>query len=140
MTPEEIISNRQAAIATVRAQMGLSNTPSDWTYEQRVAYDKALAAYILANSSQFDATEISIANSVSSQTFSPLEDASFDWGAFGTETFQPLADAAQSVGSGILTVANAAKWAIPALVVVGIILFFEKNSARDSFIKKVIKR
>ena len=139
MTPDQIASNRAAAVATVRAQQGLSNTPTDWTYDQRVAYDKALAAYILANAALFDSTEISIAETVSQQTYSPLEDDTFQWGEFAVDTFQPASDALQSIGSGVLTVANAAKWAIPVIAVIALVLLFEKNAARDSFIKKLAR-
>ena len=50
MTADEISANRAAAVDQVKGQLGLSAIqPSDWTYDQRVTYNKALAAYIQQN-------------------------------------------------------------------------------------------
>jgi len=44
------MSTRAESIAAVREQFGLTDVlPSDWSYDQRTQYNKALAAYILAN-------------------------------------------------------------------------------------------
>lgn len=68
MTPQEIADNRSAAIATVRSSLGLSGLAVDrWTVEQRIDYNKALAAYILAHPALFTADESYIAQTVNSQ-------------------------------------------------------------------------
>lgn len=129
MTAEQIAQNRADAIATVRAQLGLSSkAPADWTYEERVVYNKSLAAYIAARPEQFSDQDILSAEVVSKQQYTPLEDDSFDVGLFVSESFTPLANAAQSVGNGVLSVANAAKWAIPlGAAVVGVLLLVHLN-------------
>lgn len=76
---------RANASATVKASLGLPASPLDWTYEQRVAYNKALAAYILANPAQFETVDLNTAQIVTGKTYSGLDDASFSWGEFGAE-------------------------------------------------------
>ena len=48
-TAEQIAANRETAKQTVRQALGLADrVPADWTYEERTAYNKQLAAYIAA--------------------------------------------------------------------------------------------
>ena len=76
---------RAAATATVKAALGLPTSPLSWTYDQRVAYNKALADYIQANPAQFSPVDLNTAQIVNGKTYSGLDDASFDWGMFGGE-------------------------------------------------------
>lgn len=93
-----IDQNRADASALVRQQQGLSNDPSSWTYEQRVAYNKALAQYITSNPDQFDATDLKTAQTVSTANTPPtLLDTSFDWGAFGDEVINQASSINDSV-------------------------------------------
>lgn len=64
--------NRQQAAAYIRQQLNLSNTQSDWSYEQRVEYIKQLAAYIQANPALFSAAEINAARIVEAKAYEPL--------------------------------------------------------------------
>jgi hypothetical protein len=129
MTAEQISANRAAAVVAVRDALGLSKIePSRWTYEERIAYNKALAAYIAARPEQFSAQDLTTAEYVGKANYVPLEDASFDYGMFAVETVKPAADALKSVGDGVLTVANSAKWAIPlGFAVVGVLLLVNFN-------------
>ena len=124
LTAEQIYQSRAAAVAAVRRQLGLSDLPSNWTLEQRALYVKTLAAYVAARPDQFTAQDLRTAAIAANADYGQLEDASFDWGMFITESFRPAGDALQSVGNGVLTVANAAKWAIPAAAIAGGVLLF----------------
>lgn len=125
MTADEIAANRAAAIATVRASLNLTDTqPSDWTYDQRTQYNKALATYIQSHPDQFSDQDALTADLVSKEMYPALQDTSFDTSMFVAETLKPATDALQSVGSGVLSIANAAKWALPlaAILVAGMLL------------------
>lgn len=77
---------RQQAVSIVRSQQGLASIPpADWTYEQRTRYNQALAAYILERPGLFSKAEVDSAALVFGKTYSPLQDASFDWSQFGDE-------------------------------------------------------
>lgn len=132
---------RALAVKNVRAQLGLSDTPSDWSYEQRTTYNHALADYIAARPAEFSDQDALNAALVSSTVYGPLDDASFDWAMLGAETVKPVGDALKSVGDGALTVANAAKWAIPLLAVLAVIILAEKYSGGTaiSTVKKLAK-
>lgn len=83
---------RATASATVKASLGLPASPLDWTYEQRIAYNKALAAYIQANPAQFETVDLNTAQIVTGKSYSGLEDASFDWEMFGGEVVNQAND------------------------------------------------
>lgn len=129
MTPDQISANRAAAVAAVRSALGLSGlAPADWTYDQRTTYNKALAAYIASRPEQFSDQDTRNAEAIGKQAYSALEDTSFDTGLFVSEAIKPVADAAKSVGDGVLSVASAAKWALPlGAVVVGVLLLVHFN-------------
>jgi len=124
MTPKE------QAIAKIRSDMNLPALPSDWTYEQRIAYNKTLADYILSHPDEFDQTSALVASKVANQVYSPLEDTSFtsDLSIFGDELANQAIKAGESVagvGNGVLSTFQIASWAIPvaALAVLGIALY-----------------
>lgn len=122
-TAEQIAANRAAAVQTVRAALNLADRqPVDWTYEERTGYNKALAAYIAARPEQFTDAELRGAEAISKSNYTELEDAGFDVGMFVVETAKPGLDAMKSVGDGVLTVANSAKWVIPVVAGVGLVL------------------
>lgn len=136
MTSTNSQSARETAIRDVRAQLGLSDVPSDWSYAQRNAYNKALAAYIAANPDKFTSQEILTAEIIAKNAYSALEDDSFDLGLFVSETVKPASDALQGVGNGVLTVANSAKWALPlAALGVGALLLLALNKKLGSPLK-----
>ncbi len=109
----------------VRQNLGLNDTPKlSWTYDQRIAYNKALSAEILRRSSEFSANQIKEANKVLASPTDHLEDASFDVGQFFEEAGKPLGNALQSIGDGVFSVANAARWAIPVIAVVFVVFYF----------------
>lgn len=109
MTAEQA---RAQAVATVRAQLGLNNTPSSWTYEQRTAYNKALAAYILARPLGFTAADAGTAAHVASANYQPLENAGWSWAMFGSELKNNL-----DVGT------FRAAWLLSAAAVIALVLF-----------------
>lgn len=113
---------RKMAAGLVRTQLGLPESPSAWTYEQRVVYNKALAAYIAANPHLFEDRDLLTADLVSKQAYPALADDSFDVGAFVHETVKPAAEAARAIGDGVFSVANAARWAVPAAAAVLVVM------------------
>ncbi len=124
MTADEISANRAAAVDQVKGQLGLSAIqPSDWTYDQRVSYNKALAAYIQQNPGLFSATDETNAAAVAAKVDSPLDDNSFasDLAVFGDE-FENQAlrvgGAVASVGNGVINALNLAKYGIPAVILI----------------------
>jgi hypothetical protein len=88
VTEENARRNLATAARLVRSQLGLSDLASDWTYEQRNQYNKALAAMILTYPASFTPEILASAARVSSLTYSQLEDTSFAWGEFAAETAQ----------------------------------------------------
>lgn len=78
--------NLQTAVRNVRGRMGLSDVPADWTYEQRIAYNKALAAEIQQYPNSFTPEILVAADQVAKTSYQSLADASFVWGDFAAET------------------------------------------------------
>lgn len=101
-TPENSLLNMRTASANVRRQLGLSDQPGTWTYEQRVSFNKELAAEVLRYPNSFTDDTVASARAISDKTYASLSDASIDWGAFA-------ADVAEEVGFNlkglVLTVA-----------------------------------
>lgn len=73
------------AIQYVRAQLALNDTPSTWSYEDRVRYNKALAEFQQANPGVFPDGIPTVIDRIASQQYQPLEDESFSFGMFGEE-------------------------------------------------------
>ncbi len=116
---------RAAAVATVRAQMGLDKLPpSEWLLEQRQAYNKALAAYILANPVGFTSQDAGTAAHVASTNYEPLSDTSFDWAMFGDAVAEEAGKTAAgfkfSLGTGVVV----------AIVALAVLIFFRYAPAR----------
>lgn len=65
---------RAARIARVRAAMGLADIPpANWTYEQRTAYNKALASAILTDSAPATDADLATAQKIAALEYAPLE-------------------------------------------------------------------
>ena len=117
---------RAEAVQTVRAAQGLTDlAPSDWSYDQRVSYNQALAALIAQNASSFPPQEVEVARAIQAETVSPLADTSVsaDLGAFGSaflDNVEKAGDSVADVGRGALAGISIAGMAIPLLVVVGV--------------------
>lgn len=128
MTAEE---TRNTAVATVKARMGLANVPpSQWSYDQRQAYLKALSAELIRVGANLPASEVAFARKVNASPTTSLEDASFDWGLFASESVRPLGEAAQSIGDGVFSVAKLAKWILPIGAVVASVILLKALSKR----------
>jgi len=122
-TPEQqVIVNKGMAI--VKAQLGLTNViPSNWTYEQRSAYNKSLATWLLQNASNtLSKDQVGVANAIASKQYTPLEDDSFDWGMFFEEAGTQLASINNTLNplsaDNREGVATTVKWLVIAGVVV----------------------
>ena len=112
------MTTRAQSIAAVRSALGLSNTPNEWSYDQRTQYNKALAAYILANESVSAAARPLIAHVANSEP-GPLVDDSFDWSMFGAEVVKN-AEELNPVPSWV----SSTKWLLPVLAVLALAFFF----------------
>lgn len=80
--------NRRTAATVIRTRLGLMDkAPSDWTYEERVAYNKALSGYIAENPQAFTDGEIQVAKDINQKVLDPLDDTSLmsNLGLFGNQ-------------------------------------------------------
>lgn len=114
---------RDGHIARVRAALGLSNIPpSSWTYEQRTAYNKALAAAILADAANATPTDIATAQRVSATEYSPLERYAF--GDMVGDFFAEFAAQGQAINP--LSEQNRGKTArtLSAIAAIAAVVFF----------------
>jgi hypothetical protein len=85
-TTEKARLNLRTAARNVRARLGLSANPAEWSYEQRGQYNKALADAILTYPQSFTPEILTSAQRVKNSTYQALQDASFAWGEFAEET------------------------------------------------------
>lgn len=132
MTDAQIAANRKSAGNLVRYQLGLDTiAESDWTYEQRTAFNKALATYIADHPSAFSQQDVLTAGIVQQNTYQPLEDASFSTSDFLSTTAANAAAPFKAIGDGIITTATAARWAIP--VIVGVVVIMALVAANRKF-------
>jgi hypothetical protein len=135
MTTAQIAQNRAKAIATTRANLGLNDNPTTWTYEQRQTYNKALANYIATNPDQFGALDLQIAEGVAAKPVDQLEDDSFDWAMFAKESTAPALEAAQSIGQGVFTAANLTKFLIPVAAIIAVVILLTAFARRTGAAK-----
>jgi hypothetical protein len=124
---------RQDLINLARQQTGLEGIPpADWSYMQRVNYNKVLASLIDQNAADFPPQEVAIAREVGAKAVDPLADNSSldDLRTFGNEFANQLeqtADAVADVGRGVRDTVSGIGKALPyiaALAGVGIALYF----------------
>ncbi len=132
------MNSLQQAQAYIRATLGLSDDVSSWSYDERIAYNKALATYIAQNASSFPAQSVGTANAVLNEHASAIQDTGFlsDLSAFGSAFGDEVVNAGESVagiGQGILSFASLTKYLIPlaGIIIVGILLwgFYKKQAA-----------
>jgi hypothetical protein len=125
------LANVRSAERLIAIQQGIDSPGGDWraglTYDQRVAFDKALADYIIAHPAAFSDATVATARIVAGHKLTPLEDSSFDWEAFSSAVVDngiTLGDRVADVGRGVAATASLAKWVLPvaALVAVALIL------------------
>lgn len=115
------------AAATIRNQLGLSNTPSDWTYDERIAYNKAYSDFVLANADQFPADINKTAGLVEAEKPAALDDTSFSFSDFFSNF---LDNAKLDINLGFTTLRNLLfVVAIVATVVFLWLKFGQKKSA-----------
>lgn len=123
-------------VATVRAQFGLTNIPPDqWSYDQRIAYNRALATYILNHPGLFTASESNTALQVNNQFTSGLEDTSFlsDLAVFGTafrDEGEKTLDSIGDIGRGVRDALSVAGKLLP-FAVVGVLAFYAIKAAGE---------
>lgn len=123
LTDAQIAANRKSAANVIRHQLALDTiAPADWSYDQRVQYDQTLAAYILAHQDAFGSQELITAQEVSGNNYGSLEDSSFAFSDFVAEAGANAAAPFQAIGEGVLTAANAAKWAIPLVAGIAVVI------------------
>lgn len=124
------MNSLDTAKAYIRSTLGLSDTPSDWTYAQRISYNNALAVYIANNPDSFSTQSVGTANQVLNENNSPLSDTGFisDLSAFGSAITDEAISAGESIGgigNGVLSLASATRYLIPiaGVIIIGILLF-----------------
>ena len=105
------------------------------TYEQRTAYNKAIAAIISANPDRFTPATVKTASLVVTTNYEPLQDTSFD----ADEFTSALADNALAVGASVASVGEGVKSAlnltailIPAALVVGAFILLRNLDRRTA--------
>lgn len=119
-TPAEITANRAAAIATVRAEMGLADAaPSTWSYEMRQAYNKRLATYIASRPELFAASEVATAAKIQAKPADDLEDDGFDFGLFADEVANNAAEL-----NPVPSLAKSLKWLLPVAGILALVFWF----------------
>jgi hypothetical protein len=122
--------NLTQAIAATRDALNLPANPSDWTYDERVAYNAALATRIATSPTSYTSQENSTALRVLNTGYSPLDDTSFlsDLSTFGGALADEITDAGDAVGGvgrGLLSAFRISEWLIPlAFLAVAVLLFF----------------
>ncbi len=133
LTPIDEI--RAQAVVTVRQSLGLAKPPADWTYEERVAYNKALAEFIAAHADSFTQQDITNAGVVLAANYAPLADTSTlaELGQFGEAFAGEIVNAADKVGDvgrGALDAVSLAGKLLP-LVVIGVGVYFILKAKKD---------
>ena len=118
---------RQEAISLARQQLGLSEIPpADWSYTQRVEYNKLLASVIAANADSFPPQEVATARLIEQKALDPLADNSAldDIRTFGSEFANQLeqtADAVADVGRGVRDTVSGVGKALPYIAAVALV-------------------
>lgn len=133
LTAEQIQGNRRTLANLLRAQMNLPAAPSDWSYSQRVEYNKAFAAYVLAHPSSFGASDLQTADIITQELPAALDDTSVSatLSAFGSAVLDnavAAGDDVAGVGKGVLTAASLAAWVIPGgLLILAAVFIFSQS-------------
>jgi hypothetical protein len=115
LTPEQIAANRKSAMNLALSKTGLTDIPkTEWTYDQRGEYNKALADLILQYPDRFGTQDVSTAHDVKQADYSPLANADFSFSDFGSEVVsnandlvgKPLVSLGQGVGNVFSFIGN----------------------------------
>lgn len=126
LSPEQLAANRKSAINVALSSTGLNEKPkAEWTFNDRAAYNKALADIIAKNPDAFSSQDVITAKDVEKKDYSPLASSDFSFSEFGSAVVDNVVDAGNSVagiGQGVLSTAKLAKWGIP--LVAGTLLVF----------------
>lgn len=123
ISSETAAYNRRTAATVIRKRLGLLEIPpSDWTYEQRVEYNRELAQYIADNPQSFQDTEIQTAKDIASKAIDPLDDTSLmaSVGLFG-DAFLVEAETVLETGGKTL------RTSIYIAVAIAVTLYFLPN-------------
>lgn len=126
---------KQVAIAQIISNLGLSQDRSEWTYDERLAFNNALAKYIAANPELFSAQDNANALISLNRNNAALSDNSFtsNFADFFSNLEDEAISAGESVagiGQGVLNFASLSRWLIPlaGIAVVVILLWgFKKK-------------
>lgn len=140
VTPAQNAANLRSAERLIAIEQGIDNQAGTWrtslTYDQRVAYENALALYIVTHPARFSAGTVETARWISQHGHTPLEDTDFDFAQFQTAAVDNIVAAGEKIGGigdGVLATANAASWAIPLaaaiVVVIGLVSLNKRLSA-----------
>ena len=109
-------ATRDARNARVRASLGLADIPpSAWTYEQRIAYNKALASAVLSDSANATPQDLNTARNVAAKEYTPIE--SYGLGDAAGDFTAEFANQAERINP--LSQRN---WGGTRLVIIGAIL------------------
>ncbi len=131
MTSEQIAANRKSAGNLVRYQLGLDTIPTaDWSYEQRVAFNKALATYIADHPNAFGTQDVLTAQTVAANEYTPMQDESFSISDFVSTTAANAAEPFVAIGDGVITTAKLARLAIPVAAIVAVVILLVSFNKR----------
>lgn len=118
LTPEQIAANTKSAINLALKETALDGkAKTEWTYEERAKYNKALADIIATYPDRFAPSQVTQAKAVEMADYSPLASSDFSFSDFGEEVLNNAVSAGESVagvGQGVLSTFKLAKWVIPA--------------------------
>lgn len=127
ITVEQNRANLRSAERIVAIALNIDNQGGTWrtalSYEQRVAYDKALADYIVAHPAAFMDQTVQTAKLVASQNLTPLADTGFDLDLFVSATVDnavQIGDSVADIGRGAAAAASSLRWLIPAVLVIAV--------------------
>lgn len=128
---------QQAAQQNIIATLGLDPDQTTWTYDQRLAYNNALATWIAANPDSATGS-VAGANAVLNENNTPLADTGFlsEFSEFTGDLEDEAVSAGQKIagiGNGILNTASLASWLIPTIAILAVVIllygFFKKQTA-----------
>lgn len=140
LSVDQILRNKQTLTGNLVAAQGLpltdQGTPdfANWSYDQRIAFNRAFANYVLSHPLSFGDDDAANAQRIVGEHPSQLSDTSVssDLSAFGSGVLDNVAAAGDSVagiGEGVLNLAGWAKWLIP-VAGVALLVFFLMGAKR----------
>ena len=142
LTDEQIAANRKSAMNLALSKSGLTDVQkSDWTYDQRATYNKALADIILQYPDRFGTQDVSTAHDVKQADYSPLANADFSFSDFGLEVAsnandlvgKPLVNLGKSVSGAFNFLGSVGPYlAVAGVLFVGYMFFKAKGKEVSS--------